>query len=106
MLDALSDLGIDLEELELFDLALCKNAPTNEHYDDYESDPQVAMLTDARCLSCPIMVQCLERGMDSGEWGVWGAIYLTSGKPDKNRNAHKTEAVWDEIRKRIGGKSL
>lgn len=106
MLDALRELGIDLDELELFDLALCNNAPTNEHYDDYESDPNVAKLTDARCLSCPIMVQCLQRGMDNSEWGTWGGIYLTSGKPDKNRNAHKTPEVWEEIRKRIGADAL
>ena len=106
MSDALSVLGIDLEELEWQDLALCENMPTNWFYDDYESDVQVANTVDEACLSCPVMAQCLQRGIENSEWGVWGSIYLTSGKPDKNRNAHKTPDVWEQIRERIGDSVL
>jgi hypothetical protein len=74
---------------------------TNLFYDHYESDEQVAFNTDQTCLSCPILKQCLQRGMENGEWGVWGAIYLTGGKPDDNKNSHKTEEVWNAIRERI-----
>lgn len=31
---------------------------------------------------------------------------MTSGKPDKNRNAHKTKETWAEIRDRIGNAVL
>ena len=106
MLDALREVGIDLEELDLFSLALCKGAPINEHYDSYEVDDNVARITDERCLSCPIMVQCLQRGIDNNEWGVWGAVYLTSGKRDASRNAHKTPEVEAEIRRRISEQSV
>lgn len=102
MSDVLSALGIDLEELSWQDLALCDGMPTNMFYDDYESDENVAKVVDEACLSCPVLVQCLDRGIDNGEWGVWGGIYLTSGKPDTNRNAHKTQEVWEQIRERIG----
>jgi hypothetical protein len=47
------------------------------------------------------MKQCLQMGVENGEWGVWGGIYLTSGKKDTNKNAHKTKEVWDAIAKRI-----
>lgn len=104
--DVQSVLGIDLEELEWQDLALCDGMPTNMFYDDYESDEQVAKVVDEACLSCPVMAQCLQRGVENGEWGVWGAIYLTSGKPDNNRNSHKTPEVWNAIRERIGGESV
>ena len=103
MFDALSDLGIDLEELQWQDLALCDGMPTNMFYDDYESDVQVAKVVDDACLSCPVMAQCLERGVENGEWGVWGGVYLVSGKRDKNRNAHKTEEIMQAILERIGG---
>jgi hypothetical protein len=107
MYDALRTLlGIDPEELEWTDLALCQGLDRNLFYDDYESDEQVAKMTDQMCLSCPVMQQCLERGLDNGEWGVWGGIYLTSGRPDANRNAHKTQETWDAIRERIGDESL
>lgn len=106
MSDALSVLGIDLEELEWQDLALCENMPTNWFYDDYESDVQVANTVDEACLSCPVLAQCLQRGTENGEWGVWGGIYLTSGKPDKNRNSHKSTDVWGQLRERIGDSVL
>ena len=101
MSDVLSELGLDPEELEWTHLALCKTMPTNLFYDEYESDVQVAKIVDEACLSCPVMAQCLERGIDNGEWGVWGGIYLVSGKTDKNRNSHKTAEVWETIRERI-----
>lgn len=103
MSDVLSVLGLDLEELEWQDLALCSNMETNLFYDDYESDVQVANMIDQACLSCPVLSQCLQRGMDNSEWGVWGGIYLVSGKPDQNRNAHKTPDIWEQIREKIGG---
>lgn len=101
MSDDLSVLGIDLEDLEWQDLALCKGMPTNDFHDNYESNERVARVIDQVCLSCPVMAQCLERGTENNEWGVWGAIYLTSGKPDVNRNSHKTQEVWDAVRERI-----
>lgn len=106
MLDALRVLGIDLEELEWQDLALCEGMETNLFYDDYESDEQVANMVDQACLSCPVLAQCLQRGIDNSEWGVWGGIYLVSGKPDTNRNAHKTPDIWQQIKERIGDSVL
>lgn len=106
MYDVLRELGIDLDELEWQDLALCDGMPTNMFYDDYEADSNVAKVVDEACLSCPVMVQCLTRGMDNKEWGTWGGIFLVSGKPDKNRNAHKTAEVWRMIKERIGDESV
>lgn len=105
-LDVLREIGLDLEDLEWADLALCENMVTNWFYDDYESDVQVALTVDEACLSCPVMAQCLQRGMENSEWGVWGGIYLTSGKPDNNRNSHKTPEVWQQIRERISAESV
>lgn len=101
MSDVQSVLGIDLDNLEWQDLALCVGMETNDHYDNYESNPRVARMVDQKCLSCPVMAQCLEAGTENGEWGVWGGIYLVSGRPDTNRNAHKTQDVWEEIKGRI-----
>lgn len=102
MSDVHNALGIDLDELEWQDLALCDGMDINQFYDDYESDEWVAKNTDQACLSCPVMAQCLQEGLSNSEWGTWGGIYLTSGKVDKNRNAHKTKEIWDAIKERIG----
>ena len=96
------ELGLDLEELEWHDLALCSGMPTEDFYDNYESKESVAKSVDEACLSCPVMAQCLRWGLEHNEWGVWGGIYLTSGKPDTNKNAHKTPDIWAAIRERIG----
>lgn len=97
----LETLGIDVDELEWQDLALCAGMETNKFYDEYESNERVARMIDQACLSCPVLAQCLERGTENGEYGVWGGIYLTSGKPDNNRNSHKTPDIWEAIRERI-----
>lgn len=106
MSDVQSVLGLDLEELEWQDLSLCAGMPTNDFYDNYESNERVARVVDQACLSCPVMAQCLEWATENGEWGVWGGIYLTSGKPDTNRNSHKTQEVWQAIRERISDSVL
>lgn len=105
MTDATSNvqsiLGLDLETLEWFDLALCKGMDTNLFYDDYEQDTTVAKVIDEVCLSCPIQKQCLMRGVENGEWGVWGGVFLSSGRPDENKNSHKTKETWDAIEGKI-----
>lgn len=101
--DIQSLLGIDFETLEWQDLALCEGMDTNLFYDDYESDEQVARVVDEVCLSCPVMAQCLARGVENGEWGVWGGVYLTSGRTDDGKNTHKTPEVWNQIKEKING---
>lgn len=99
-------LGLDLENLEWQDVSLCRGMPTNDFYDDYESSESVAKAVDEACLSCPVLAQCLQAGVENGEWGVWGGIFLAAGKPDKNRNRHKTPEVWEAIKERIGDSVL
>jgi hypothetical protein len=94
-------LGLDESELEWPDLAVCKGQDTNDFYDFYEQDADHARVIDEECLSCPVRKQCLQAGVDRGEWGVWGAIYLVSGRPDQAKNAHKTQDVWERIREGI-----
>ena len=101
MSELFNALGVDLDDLEWQDLSVCKGMDTNNFYDDYESSAELAKVIDEACLSCPVMTQCLQQGMDGGETGVWGGIYLSLGKPDEARNAHKTQAVWNRIKERI-----
>lgn len=99
--EVLAALGIDVTQITWRDFALCDGMPTNLFYDDYESDENVAKMIDEACLSCPVMAQCLQSGIENGEWGVWGAVYLTSGKQDDHRNSHKTPDIWEQIREKI-----
>lgn len=95
-------LGIDLDELEWQDLALCSGMNTNLFYDEYDNE-NTSHMVDEACLSCPVMKQCLQQGVENSEWGVWGGIYLTSGKKDDNKNKYKTPETWKRIQERLSG---
>lgn len=99
-------LGLDEEDFSWQQLSLCSGMDTELFYDQYESSSKVAKQVDQMCLSCPVMNECLQWGTENSETGVWGGIYLVSGKVDNNRNSHKTEDVWAEIRNRISGNSV
>lgn len=97
-----SELGFDPDDVIWQDLALCSQSmELNDFYDNYETSDSVAKSVDEACLSCPVIAQCLQAGVENNEWGVWGSVYLTSGKPDMNKNSHKTPEVWKAIKELI-----
>ena len=99
-------LGVDPETFEWQHLALCRglqlSAKDDIFFDKYEQDPESAKATDAMCLSCPVQKICLRTGIENGETGVWGGVFLENGKVIPVRNQHKTKEVWDQIKKVVG----
>lgn len=102
MLSLISILGLDPDDVEWHDVALCKGMDRELFYDEYESNENVAKTTDEVCLHCPVIRECLRSGMENGDYGCWGGFYLTAGKPDPNRNAHKTKEVMKRLKERHG----
>jgi hypothetical protein len=102
MSNILNDLGVNEEEFNWDDLAVCKGMDTNLFFDKYESDINIAKNIDQACLSCPVSKMCHDAGVNGNEYGVWGGIYLTSGIADKNKNLHKTSEIWKRLKKRNG----
>jgi len=101
MSSLLEEFGLDPEDFEWQDLALCSNMPTSFFYDSYESDTETAKSIDQVCLRCPVIKECFFMGA-KGEHGVWGGFYWNgSGTPDKNKNSHKTEEIKLEILRRV-----
>lgn len=99
----LDELGLDPEDFEWSDLALCKAMSTETFFDEYEKDEEVAKAADNACLLCPVIKQCFFSGAE-GQHGVWGGVYWNgSGKPDKNKNSHKTDEIWAAIHERVSG---
>lgn len=90
--------GLDADDLEWQDLAVCTGQDIRRFHEDYESNPRTAKLTDQMCLSCPVRKECLQAGVENNEWGVWGGVYLSAGNMDEAKNSHKTPEVWKEIR--------
>lgn len=94
-------LGLDTDDLEWYDLSICAGQDVGRFYEKYEASPRIAKQTDQMCLSCPVRKECLQSGVENNEWGVWGGVFLVNGKPDENKNSHKTAEVWEEIREGI-----
>lgn len=102
MSSLLESLGVDPEEAEWHHFAICQHLPTDLFYDKYETDTEAAKAVDATCLGCPVIRDCFFAGSKNGNYGVWGGVYWNgSGKPDKNKNAHKTPDIWDEIHEKV-----
>ena len=99
MSSILNDLGIDKEDFDWFDFAVCKGMDTNLFFDQYETDINIAKNIDQACVSCPVRKNCLLVGQSNNEYGVWGGIYLSAGAPDTNKNIHKTPDVWKRLKK-------
>ena len=92
-------LGLDEADLDWEELAVCNNAEIDPElfFDIYETDVVNAMATDQLCLGCPVAAVCYSVGQETASWGVWGGIYLTAGRPDEAKNAHKTAEVWKAL---------
>ena len=99
----LKSLGIDPDNLKWQDLASCKKLNTNLFFDEYESSTVIAKQIDSICLSCPVIKECYEFGLNKKETGVFGGFYLINGQVDRKRNEHKTEEIASELAGRIYG---
>lgn len=84
-----------------YEFALCQNMSIRWFYEDYENDPVFAKVMDGICLTCPVRALCLREGVENGEDGLWGGVYLYKGATDEAKNAHKTPEVWNRIRENL-----
>lgn len=101
MYSILESLGVDVDEFEWYHLAACQNMTTELFFDKYESDLETAKAVDSVCATCPVQRECFYAGAE-GNYGIWGGVYWNgSGKPDKNKNAHKTEETWNKIHRKV-----
>ncbi len=104
MSEILDVLGVDKEDINWTDIATCSGIETNYFFDDYENDTVLAKNIDEMCMICPVAKDCLLAGVENSEYGVWGGVYLSLGKIDKTRNAHKTQEFWKKWKARHGWK--
>lgn len=83
--------------------ALCAGTDTEKYFDLYEEDDELAKEVDRMCLSCPVVKECFEEGVNTESYGVWGGIFLNEGKLDNVRNSHKTDIIWEKLLPLISG---
>lgn len=75
----------------------CLNMDTNLFFEKYEEDSIVAEGVDTLCSQCPAQRQCLAYAVSNQEWGVWGGVYLESGKISREFNKHKNNDSWFKV---------
>lgn len=79
------------------DDASCLQYDTNLFFDKYEEDESLRPAIDALCNKCPVRKNCFAVGVSQKEWGVWGGIYMESGKFSREFNRHKSKQDWGKI---------
>jgi hypothetical protein len=79
------------------DKRLCINMDFNLFFDKYEENSDVKEYVDNLCSQCPSQRKCLAYGVSNQEWGVWGGVYLESGKISREHNSHKDNDAWFKI---------
>jgi Transcription factor WhiB len=84
----------------------CAGLDPNTFFDSYEEsatdDGVFARKIDSEyCLQCPALQLCLETGIKTKSYGVWGGVYLEDGKVSKKYNAHKAATDWQTIAEAI-----
>ena len=98
MSNILNNFQYDKNDIEWQDLAACLGMDTSLFFEKYETDVNMAKAIDECCLACPVRKMCHESGTSNDEYGVWGGVYLTLGKPDKLKNSHKAKEVWKKLK--------
>lgn len=83
------------------DLGSCVGYDTNLFFDKYEEDRALRSAIDKVCSGCPVAKDCFAVGVSQKEWGVWGGIFLESGKISREFNNHRTKADWGETWKNL-----
>jgi len=78
------------------DDADCLNYDVNDFFDNYEEDLELRPEIHKLCSECPLARHCFAVGVSQKETGVWGGIYLESGKISREFNRHRTKQQWTE----------
>ena len=81
MIDFLLRMGLDPDDFDWKDLALCGRVPEPEIFHSLaEKKESVRAQSKEVCAACPVREICLEEGIRNKEYGIWGGETLVAGK--------------------------
>jgi hypothetical protein len=87
-------IGREMHKHEWKDLGSCVGYDTNLFFDKYEQEEALRPAIDKVCSGCPVARDCFAVGVSQKEWGVWGGIFLESGKISREFNSHRSKKDW------------
>lgn len=101
MKELVEQLGLDPEEFQWQDLALCSTTTgtdTELFFSEFESDPVIQKQVRDMCAVCPVRQMCFLDGVQNKEYGVRGGYYLENGKLSANYNdPDEVERINNEL---------
>ena len=86
---------LDINKAEYATRGSCLGHPHNLWFPELGDPGSGSMQAKRICSTCPVKVECLEYGIDTKSYGIWGGITLRNGIPNRKRgrkpNANKAE---------------
>lgn len=75
----------------------CVGSPDPERYfDKYLKNPTVALQVQKMCVDCPVRTECFNYGVTSKSTGVWGGLWLQTGKVIKKLDSILSSYYWED----------
>jgi WhiB family redox-sensing transcriptional regulator len=85
----------DVAKAEYASRGSCLGHPHHMWFPELGDPGNGAVQAKKICFACPVKVECLEYGIDTKSYGIWGGVTLRNGIPNRKRgrkpNADKTE---------------
>lgn len=85
----------DVAKAEYATRGSCLGHPHHMWFPELGDPGNGAVQAKKICFTCPVKVECLEYGIDTKSYGIWGGVTLRNGIPNRKRgrkpNADKTE---------------
>ena len=86
---------LDIDKAEYATRGSCLGHPHNLWFPELGDPGSGSKQAKRICSTCLVKVECLEYGIDTKSYGIWGGITLRNGIPNRKRgrkpNANKAE---------------
>jgi WhiB family redox-sensing transcriptional regulator len=86
---------LDVNKAEYATKGSCLGHPHHMWFPELGDPGNGAVEAKKICSTCPVKQECLEYGIDTKSYGIWGGITLRNGIPNRKRgrktNANKAE---------------
>ena len=76
---------LDINKAEYATKGSCLGHPHHMWFPELGDPGNGAVEAKKICSTCPVKVECLEYGIDTKSYGIWGGITLRNGIPNRKR---------------------
>ena len=66
------------------------------YFDKYLKDPEIALQVQKICVLCPVRKECYNYGLQLKCTGVWGGVWLQTGRVVKRIESILSSYYWED----------